>query len=193
MFLKSLASQRLGSCSDIVKTARCHSSRSARPSQLTKQHSQRGGQNLSDRYIRLAKSLRGKETLEAEYENIHRSVLSGSNTGRLPAAGTGVVAYRGIIIPEKPKKPQSDECCMSGCAVCVYDLYEDSLTAYREAVAKVTGALKSMEVPEADWPRNLRTSERNKDVTLTVFEQMELEIQRRKQDKLDTNSGSARW
>ncbi|KAJ3717575.1 hypothetical protein DFJ43DRAFT_1099327 [Lentinula guzmanii] len=171
MFLKSLASQRLGSCSDIVKTARCHSSRSARPSQLAKQHSQRGGQNLSDRYIRLAKSLRGKETLEAEYENIHRSVLSGSNTGRLPAA----------------------ECCMSGCAVCVYDLYEDSLTAYREAVAKVTGALKSMEVPEADWPRNLRTSERNKDVTLTVFEQMELEIQRRKQDKLDTNSGSARW
>ncbi|KAJ3735867.1 hypothetical protein DFJ43DRAFT_1036597 [Lentinula guzmanii] len=60
-------------------------------------------------------------------------------------------------------------------AVCVYDLYEDSLTAYREAVTKVTDALKSMEVPEADWPRNLRTSERNKDVTLTVFEQMELE------------------
>lgn len=78
---------------------------------------------------------------------------------------------------------------MSGCAVCVYDLYEDSLAAYRDAITKVTARLNSMGVPESDWPQSLRTyTERKKDVTLTVFEQMELDMARRKQEKLSFGS-----
>ncbi|KAJ4485712.1 oxidoreductase-like protein [Lentinula aciculospora] len=157
-----------------------------------RQHSQRGGQNLSERYIRLEKSLRGKEALETEYEDLHRSTLTGpSLTRKQLADGQPRDTFRGIIIPEKPKEPQSDECCMSGCAICVYDLYEDSLSAYREAIAKVTASLNSMGVPESDWPQSLRMcltaaeNESKKDVTLSVFEQMELKIQQRKQETLN--------
>ncbi|KAF9063003.1 oxidoreductase-like protein [Rhodocollybia butyracea] len=102
--------------------------------------------------------------------------------------------FRGLVIPEQPKEPQSDECCMSGCAVCVYDLYEDSLAAYRDAVAKIKATLNSMDVPETEWPHSLQlengTEGRKKDVTLSVFEQMELEMQRRKQEKLDVDSAT---
>ncbi|KAJ4478631.1 oxidoreductase-like protein [Lentinula edodes] len=173
----------------IITTARRYSSLSPLPSSRARQHSQRGGQNLSERYIRLEKSLRGKEALEAEYENLHRSTLTGPSAGKNAVADNTDDTFRGLVIPEKPREPQSDECCMSGCAVCVYDLYEDSLAAYREAVAKVTATLNVMGVPESDWPWTLRSSsgvtgtERKKDVTLSVFEQMEREIQRRKQQE----------
>ncbi|KIJ91882.1 hypothetical protein K443DRAFT_685677 [Laccaria amethystina LaAM-08-1] len=30
--------------------------------------------------------------------------------------------------------PADDECCMSGCAVCVYDLYEESLASYEDSI-----------------------------------------------------------
>lgn len=79
---------------------------------------------------------------------------------------------------------------MSGCAVCVYDLYDESLAAYRESIAKVTATLNSMGVPESEWPNGLKSKgvEPKKDVTLTVFEQMELAMERRKQERLTMES-----
>ncbi|KAF5393769.1 hypothetical protein D9757_000262 [Collybiopsis confluens] len=166
-----------------------------------KQLSQRGGQNLTERYVRLEKNLRGRETLEAEYDHLKLSSMAGPvpTSSATPTDST----FRGLIIPRQPKEPQSDgihlfcicfasrynfrnfsECCMSGCAVCVYDLYEDSLVAYRDAVTKLQAMLNSMGVPEPEWPQDLRLKklERKKDITLTVFEQMELDIKRRKQE-----------
>ncbi|KAJ3776197.1 oxidoreductase-like protein [Lentinula raphanica] len=193
MFLKPLTSHCLASCSYLANTVR-HSSWSAASSQRAKQHSWRGGQNLSERYVRLEKALRGKSTLESESEHLRQSTpILGSTSRRPDTSDEEAFLSRGIVIPEKPKEPQSDECCMSGCAVCVYDLYEDSLNAYREAVAKVAATLNGMGVPKADWPRELLANNsdiemgRSKDVTLSVFEKMELEIQRRKQAKLDSS------
>ncbi len=37
--------------------------------------------------------------------------------------------------PEPPRKPEPGDCCGSGCAVCVYDLYEDAMERYREQLA----------------------------------------------------------
>ncbi len=34
--------------------------------------------------------------------------------------------------PEPPPKPEPGDCCGSGCAVCVHDLYEDAMERYRE-------------------------------------------------------------
>ena len=62
--------------------------------------------------------------------------------------------FHGFVVPKEPKPPEPDgefpasfhleldnegaclECCMSGCAVCVYDLYEDALLAYRASMEK---------------------------------------------------------
>lgn len=36
--------------------------------------------------------------------------------------------------PAPPRKPEPDECCGSGCLVCVFDRYEQELERYREAL-----------------------------------------------------------
>lgn len=89
-------------------TIRTVSSASAQPSQRAQQQSQRGGQNLTERYVRLEKSLRGKEALEAKYGDLQRSTLSGPKDAMSLSAGKAVDIFRGIVIPEKPREPQSD-------------------------------------------------------------------------------------
>lgn len=37
--------------------------------------------------------------------------------------------------PLPPDKPLPQECCESGCPVCVYDLYTEALEGYRVALA----------------------------------------------------------
>ncbi|KAJ7054280.1 hypothetical protein C8F01DRAFT_995622 [Mycena amicta] len=108
----------------------------------------RGGQNLSMRYRRLEQSLRGKAAQQRD-----KSILSPDplpmEVGR---AGRMPVYFRGLEVPQEPNAPASDECCMSGCAVCVYDLYEESLAAYRDAVATFRGTLLASGVPHSEWP-----------------------------------------
>ena len=43
---------------------------------------------------------------------------------------------------------------MSGCAVCVYDLYEESVDAYRDKMVAFRTKLGEMGVPEDEWPRD---------------------------------------
>lgn len=37
--------------------------------------------------------------------------------------------------PQPPEKPLPQECCESGCPICVYDLYAEALDGYRQALA----------------------------------------------------------
>ena len=37
--------------------------------------------------------------------------------------------------PQPPVPPEDDECCHSGCTPCVYDLYDEALDRYRDALA----------------------------------------------------------
>lgn len=37
--------------------------------------------------------------------------------------------------PQPPEKPLPQECCESGCPICVYDLYAEALEEYRHALA----------------------------------------------------------
>lgn len=92
------------------------------------------------------------------------------------AVGT-IETFRGFVIPEKPKPPADDgayltyvilyshvelrlspgaECCMSGCAICVYDLYEDSLQSYEDSINTVRSNLQAIGVPEGEWPVSIR-------------------------------------
>jgi len=40
--------------------------------------------------------------------------------------------------PQAPERPLPSDCCDSGCAVCVHDLYAEELIAYRQALAAWT-------------------------------------------------------
>ncbi|KAF7303915.1 Oxidoreductase-like domain-containing protein [Mycena indigotica] len=124
----------------------------------------RGGQNLSLRYRRLEQSLRGKAALKGG------AVLpSSSSPASIPSKLPPQYFY-GLKIPQKPQTPASDECCMSGCAVCVYDLYDESLANYQEAVASFRDSLRATAVPESEWPIETRGSPKLVDNGRTVVQ-----------------------
>ncbi|CAE6477591.1 unnamed protein product [Rhizoctonia solani] len=72
------------------------------------------------------------------------------------------IYLRGIKIPQKPKPPESDECCMSGCAVCVYDLYLSSLDDYKEEARAIRAKLREKSVPVDEWPNDLQDQEKKR-------------------------------
>lgn len=37
--------------------------------------------------------------------------------------------------PQPPERPLPSDCCDSGCAVCVHDLYAEEVIAHRQALA----------------------------------------------------------
>jgi len=145
----------------------------------------RGGQNLSDRYRRLERSIRGKEVLKRLDQSLPRGLRYPSSSSRKDDAKT----FRGFRIPEEPKSPGADECCMSGCAICVYDLYQDSLTTYNESIASLRSSLLALRIPESEWPFNVRTSsarvnlEHNSNVSLNAFEELERAIKEKQQER----------
>lgn len=40
-------------------------------------------------------------------------------------------------LPPKPQAPEPGDCCGGGCAVCVFDLYERELEAWKQRVAEI--------------------------------------------------------
>ncbi|KAF7313980.1 Oxidoreductase-like domain-containing protein [Mycena chlorophos] len=114
----------------------------------------RGGQNLGNRYRRLEQSLRGKAALQKVEKGT--GVSSESFPVESRRAGPRVVYFRGLEVPREPKPPASDECCMSGCAICVYDLYEEAQESYRAALATFRDALTMEGVPPSEWPASTR-------------------------------------
>lgn len=66
----------------------------------------RGGQNLTERWARLERSLRGKEGYEAKIDTLidqvdHISTNATSST-------THPRTFHGLLLPERPSEPQSD-------------------------------------------------------------------------------------
>lgn len=65
---------------------------------------------------------------------------------------------------------------MSGCAICVYDLHEEELKAYKEAVSSLRNSLSALHIPEDEWPSSIRqqsSSDKRKEMVLDAFEEME--------------------
>lgn len=74
---------------------------------------------------------------------------------------------------------------MSGCAICVYDLYEESLEAYKESIVTLRSSLSALSIPESEWPDRVRTNTpataKRHDIVLNAFEEMERQLREKKE------------
>lgn len=50
---------------------------------------------------------------------------------------------------------------MSGCAVCVYDLYEESQSHYRDSIETIRKSLSNLAIPQTEWPSSLTNTLRS--------------------------------
>jgi hypothetical protein len=62
---------------------------------------------------------------------------------RLAARKAKATNIAGVLVPPKPTEP--DNCCMSGCVNCVYDLYRDELEEWQLKNAEAQAALRKVE------------------------------------------------
>ena len=82
------------------------------------------------------------------------------------------------------------ECCMSGCAICVQDIYQESLDAYNESISSLRASLFALRVPEAEWPTDIQTNAANgegerkgiSNVSLDAFVEMERALELKKKE-----------
>ncbi|KAF9530423.1 hypothetical protein CPB83DRAFT_892707 [Crepidotus variabilis] len=150
----------------------------------------RGGQNLSERYKRLENSLRGKDALSRDLQDFS------TTTTPAPAPALGSKAaqtFYGFQVPQEPKPPADDECCMSGCAVCVYDLFEEAVEEFQGAVSLLRASLEALKVPQSEWPAHIRTKSVNassppsplqrRETVISAFEEMERTLALKKQER----------
>ena len=79
---------------------------------------------------------------------------------------------------------------MSGCAICVQDLYAEALDEYKKSVESLRTSLALLHVPENTWPEILQTGRKHpevkQNVTLSAFEELERRLKERSQ--ADTQS-----
>ena len=88
---------------------------------------------------------------------------------------------------------------MSGCAVCVYDLYEESLKAYKEAVLSLQNSLSALHIPMDEWPSSIRHQQnsfepssapdiKRKEIVLNAFEEMERSLKLKRQSEVEAQA-----
>ncbi|KAF8997737.1 hypothetical protein BDQ17DRAFT_1362933 [Cyathus striatus] len=148
-------------------------------------HPTRGGRNIGERYRTLEKSLRGKQARSQDIATLEHTTADAAHTPST-AAKYDINTFHGFKIPEEPKPPADDECCMSGCAVCVYDLYEESLQAYKDSLEALRSSLVKLNIPEGEWPASIQlsspsntsqgTPQQRQEAVMSAFEKMELAL-----------------
>lgn len=72
----------------------------------------RGGQNLTLRYRRLEKMVRGKEV---RAQHIEKLPGAGAAVAQTPAAASGLKTFHGLMVPEEPTPPEPDGASRTVC------------------------------------------------------------------------------
>ncbi|KAF8879706.1 hypothetical protein BD779DRAFT_1676247 [Infundibulicybe gibba] len=80
----------------------------------------------------------------------NQAVASSSNTSTTGPKHSSTIEFHCLIVPGA-EGTGMDECCMSGCTICMYDLHNDALKTYSESLARVRASLVAMHAPEAEW------------------------------------------
>ncbi|KAF9134492.1 hypothetical protein BGX30_011923 [Mortierella sp. GBA39] len=98
-----------------------------------------------------------------EYNTLPRAASTGSATfvtgtgSTLSAPAAESTDYYGFKVPVKPSPPGAEDCCMSGCAHCIYDIYEDDRQEYKARLAKVLDEISKAGIPP---PPNIKKGKR---------------------------------
>ncbi|KAG9065346.1 hypothetical protein KI688_002671 [Linnemannia hyalina] len=88
-----------------------------------------------------------------EYNTLPRAASTGSATfvtgtgSTLSAPAAESTDYHGFKVPVKPSPPGAEDCCMSGCAHCIYDIYEEDRQEYKAKLAKVLDEISKAGIP----------------------------------------------
>ncbi|KAJ2067766.1 hypothetical protein GGI08_001210, partial [Coemansia sp. S2] len=93
-------------------------------------------------------------------------------------------------LPPKPEPPSNDDCCLSGCEFCVWDLYDDDMREYQKQAAVIRDAFEALHkpVPACIRPESLRDAV---DPTMRAFLDMEREMAMRIQHEADKHSDNS--
>ena len=83
--------------------------------------------------------------------------VSTASTTQETQTSMGPTTIRGIVIPLKPPPPGPEECCMSGCAHCAYDIYAEDLEDFHSRLSSVRTQLTQLEPPVTrdEWRADL--------------------------------------
>lgn len=80
---------------------------------------------------------------------------------------------------------------MSGCAICVYDLYNEAFEDYNKAIESLRTSLRTLAIPESEWPVRIRPlqagakrAEVRKDTALSAFEEFERQLKMKKEKQV---------
>ena len=69
--------------------------------------------------------------------------------------------------------------------MCVYDLYEEALISYEEALAQLRGALTAAKIPVHEWPAHVQpdgsSKDKRVDVVLSAFEEFERSLKAKRE------------
>ena len=75
---------------------------------------------------------------------------------------------------------------MSGCAVCVYDLYDEALSSYKQSMHTLRASLRAMNVPESEWPQSVSGAAKHQSAQnayLDAFQQLEKSLKAKKEQQ----------
>ncbi|KAJ1736420.1 hypothetical protein LPJ72_001431 [Coemansia sp. Benny D160-2] len=92
------------------------------------------------------------------------------------------------MLPPKPEPPNNDDCCMSGCEFCVWDLYDEDMREYQKHAVEAREAFEAQgrPIPDELRPEKLRDSI---DPSMRAFldneREMAIRIQQEEQENND--------
>ncbi|KEQ70355.1 hypothetical protein M436DRAFT_12741, partial [Aureobasidium namibiae CBS 147.97] len=72
-----------------------------------------------------------------------RIVFGSSGSSRREDLSSASKTIAGVKVPPKPKEPSGDDCCMSGCVNCVWDIYREEFEEWKLASESAKEALKA--------------------------------------------------
>ena len=77
---------------------------------------------------------------------------------------------------------------MSGCAICVQDLYIEALDEYKKATDSVRASLNALHIPEDRWPPEIQTSAQKAKPKVSPVYDAFAELERKLAEKHQTES-----
>ncbi|ODV59779.1 Dpc25p ASCRUDRAFT_27091, partial [Ascoidea rubescens DSM 1968] len=136
------------------------------------------------------------ETAEERMKKVfgvpHKKGEIPKTTSRFQSSSDISLNIAGVIVPSKPIEP--DNCCMSGCVNCVWELFNDDLKNWKRKREKAAIALKKK---GGIWPINfdppihlLNTENIPKELRGSTAQTPAQKLVQREQDEIDNDAYS---